>query len=60
MSKEKDPHKEEHKAQHKVYKAGDRYVCGECGAEVTYEVPDCPTCSVGLNWGEITKNVRYG
>ena len=52
--------KKQHDKDHKIYKAGDRYVCGECGAEVTFEVPSCPTCKLHLNWSDIEGNIRRG
>lgn len=52
--------KKQHKEDHKIYKAGDKYVCGECGAEVTFEVPTCPTCKAKFNWSDVTKYVRNG
>lgn len=57
---EKQESEKQHKADHKIYKAGDKYVCGECGAEVTYEVPNCPTCKVNFDWTDVLGNIRYG
>jgi len=49
--------KHEHKVQHGVYKAGEKYHCGECGAELDMG-KDCPGCKAELDWTKIVGNVR--
>jgi len=56
--KEKEGKKKEHEHMHEVYKSGDRYHCGECGAELDMG-KDCPTCKVSFNWEKITGQARY-
>jgi rubrerythrin len=63
MAKDKQPKEEEirekeHKRMHEVYKSGDRYHCGECGAELELG-KDCPTCKASFDWGKITGQTRY-
>lgn len=57
-SKEKDSQKKEHQRMHEVYKSGDRYHCGECGAELNMG-KDCPTCKKSFNWEMIVGQARY-
>jgi rubrerythrin len=47
--KGKTPQEKEHEKMHKIYKSGDKYHCGECGAEVNFG-ENCPACKAGLNW----------
>ena len=54
---EKDEKKKRHEKEHKIYKAGDKYHCIECGSEVE-EYGDCPKCHAKFNWLEILGNVR--
>ena len=56
--KEKKVGKEEHKHMHEVYRSGEKYHCGECGAELVMG-KDCPTCKVSFNWEKITGQARY-
>ncbi len=56
-SQEKKEAKEEHKHQHEVYKSGDKYHCGECGAELVMG-KDCPTCNAHFNWQNVIGQVR--
>lgn len=50
--------KKEHEKMHEVYKAGDRYHCGECGAELDFG-KDCPVCKNSFNWKKITNGILY-
>jgi rubrerythrin len=54
MAKDRD---KEHKKLHQVYKAGDKYHCGECGTEVDYG-KNCPMCKKELNWAQIEADIR--
>lgn len=56
-SEEQKRAEREHKAMHEVYKAGDRYHCGECGAELDMG-KDCPTCKKSFNWERIIGQAR--
>jgi len=47
--KEKD---KEHERLHKIYKAGEKYHCGECGSEVHFG-NDCPTCNGKIDWSQV-------
>jgi len=58
MAKDKKPRDKEHKLMHEVYKSGDRYHCGECGAELEMG-QNCPTCKKGFNWEKITTQIKY-
>ena len=42
----------EHEKLHKIYKAGDKYHCGECGAEVHWD-NDCPECKLKIDWKQV-------
>ena len=42
----------EHEELHKIYKAGDKYHCGECGSEVKFG-DNCPECNKKFNWSQI-------
>ena len=55
---EKKEAKKEHQHQHEVYKSGDKYHCGECGAELVMG-EDCPTCRTAFNWEKIIGQARY-
>ena len=55
--KEEEIRKKEHKLMHEVYKAGDRYHCGECGAEINFG-KDCPVCKKSFNWETIAGQAR--
>ena len=56
--KEKEEKKKEHKHMHQVYKSGNKYHCGECGAELDFG-KDCPTCKTNIDWAKITGQARY-
>jgi len=56
--KESKEKKKEHQHMHEVYKSGDKFHCGECGAELDVG-KDCPTCKKGFNWEKITTQMRY-
>ena len=58
MAEDKKQKDKEHKRQHEVYKSGDRYHCGECGAELDMG-KDCPICKKAFNWDDIIRQVRY-
>jgi rubrerythrin len=47
----------EHTKLHQIYKAGDKYHCGECGSEVDFG-NDCPTCHRKMNWAQIEATMR--
>ena len=47
----------EHTKLHKIYKAGDKFHCGECGTEVNWGA-DCPGCKARINWDQVEVNVR--
>jgi rubrerythrin len=59
MAKDKESRIEEkeHKKLHQVYKAGDKYHCGECGTEVDFG-KNCPMCKKELNWAQIEGYMR--
>jgi len=42
----------EHEKQHKIYKAGEKYHCGECGTEVHWG-NDCPDCKINIDWNQV-------
>ncbi len=42
----------EHAKLHKIYKSGEKYHCGECGAEVHW-ANDCPGCKAKIDWSQI-------
>ena len=52
MAKDKGHKNKEHEAMHKVYKAGNKYHCSECGAELDWG-KDCPSCKASFNWERI-------
>jgi hypothetical protein len=54
---EKDDKKKQHEKEHRIYKAGDKYHCIECGSEVK-EYGDCPKCHAKFNWLDILGNAR--
>ena len=56
MAKDKEKEKE-HKKMHGVYKAGDKFHCGECSAEVNFG-KSCPTCKVEFDWTKIERDLR--
>ena len=56
--KEEEAGKKEHKLLHEVYKAGDKYHCGECGSEIDFG-ENCPVCNKNFNWSEITRHAFY-
>ena len=58
MAEDKNREKKEHKIMHEVYKAGDKFHCGECSAELDLG-KDCPNCKKEFNWAKIMSNVRY-
>ena len=47
----------EHKKLHEIYKAGEKYHCGECGSEVNFG-NDCPTCNKKINWDQVNIFMR--
>ena len=49
MTKKDNKEEKEHKKAHKVYKAGDKFHCAECGAEIEYG-KNCPTCKTEIDW----------
>jgi rubrerythrin len=49
VARKKEHKDKEHEARHKVYKAGDKYHCGECGAELVMG-KDCPGCKTSFDW----------
>ena len=55
--KEKKEKEKEHKHQHEILKSGDKYHCGECGAEVDFG-ENCPSCKVGFDWTMVAGQVR--
>lgn len=48
----------EHKKMHEIYKAGEKYHCGECGSEVNFG-EDCPACNKRINWNQI-ETIKWG
>ena len=56
MTKDKEKEKE-HKIMHGVYKAGDKFHCGECSSEVNFG-QSCPTCKTEFDWTKIEGNLR--
>ena len=58
MAKDKQKEKE-HKIAHGVYKAGDKFHCGECSTEVHYG-KNCPTCQREFDWTQIEAYRRWG
>jgi rubrerythrin len=54
--KDKDAEKE-HKKLHQIYKAGEKYHCGECGSEVHFG-NDCPTCNKKIDWAQVQVMLR--
>lgn len=59
MTNEDKKAAKEHKEAHKVYKVGDKYMCAECGSEITLN-GKCPTCKLDINWPEVLSHVRLG
>ena len=41
-----------------VSKAGERYLCGECGSEVEYGHESCGTCKNKIDWNQIKIQMR--
>ena len=58
MAEDKEK-KKEHKIAHGVYKAGDKFHCGECGAELDFG-KNCPTCKLEFDWTKIEGFGRWG
>ena len=46
-----------HEELHKIYKAGDKYHCGECGTEVNFG-DNCPECNKKFDWSKIDGYLR--
>ena len=42
----------EHEKLHKIYKAGNKYHCSECGTEVNWG-DHCPDCKLNIDWNQI-------
>lgn len=57
MAEDKEK-KKEHKIAHGVYKAGEKYHCGECGAELVFG-KSCPTCKGEFDWAQIESNRHW-
>ena len=55
----KDEKDKEHKIMHGVYKAGDKYHCGECGTQIDFG-ENCPTCKKEFDWTKIEAGIRRG
>jgi hypothetical protein len=50
MAKDKEKERE-HKHEPPI-KAGDKFICPHCKAELPYN-KDCPTCKLGIDWTKI-------
>jgi rubrerythrin len=57
MAKEENQEEKEHKEAHKVYKAGDKYHCAECGTEIDFG-SKCPTCKLDIDWKMVEGSIR--
>jgi rubrerythrin len=57
VAKKKEHKDKEHEATLKVYKAGDKYHCGVCGAELNMG-KDCPGCNASFDWDRIINEVQ--
>jgi len=58
MTKKEDKEAEKkHKAEHQIYKSGDKYHCVECGTEVNWG-DNCPQCKVNIDWKMVAEQTR--
>jgi rubrerythrin len=57
MTKKDKQAEKEHKESHKVYQAGGKYHCSECGAEIEFGTK-CPTCKLDIDWKLVDTNMR--
>ena len=58
--KEQKEREKEHQELHKVYKAGDKYHCAECGTEIHWG-SNCTNCEAKIDWVKVEASTRrYG